>query len=81
MQINVLLLLLVITYRVFSYKHQNQLNELRRQYDDYLKIFSKKERPNSYNMFVENLSRISNRQCDLHVDRFTDEELTYLNCS
>ena len=56
------------------------MNELRRQYDDYLKIFNKKERPNSYNMFIENLSRISNRQCDLHVNRFTDEELTYSNC-
>jgi hypothetical protein len=57
-----------------------QRDELRRQYIDYLRIFKKNERGNSFEMFLENLGRISNRECDLFVDKTTDESLTYTNC-
>jgi hypothetical protein len=61
-------------------REDHQQNEIRRQYMDYLRIFKKQERPNSYTMFLENLSRISNRDCDRHVDRYSDEELTFIDC-
>jgi hypothetical protein len=57
-----------------------QRDELRRQYIDYLRIFKKNERGNSFEMFLENLGRISNRECDYFVDKTTDESLTYTNC-
>ena len=38
-----------------------QDKELKRQYEDYLQIFEKKARANSYEIFVENLARISAR--------------------
>jgi hypothetical protein len=78
-----LLLQLIMTFQVFGQdvsNHHYQKTEMRRQYQDYLTIFNKQERPNSYAMFLENLSRISNRECDRHVDRYTDEELTFLSC-
>ena len=81
-----LLHLMLLPMAIFSRKIKKpttelaQMDELRRQYQDYLKIFGKKETTNSYNMFLENLSRITNRKCDLHVDRYTDEKLTYVEC-
>jgi hypothetical protein len=70
-----------MTMQVFGQqKEDHQQNEIRRQYMDYLRIFKKQERPNSYTMFLENLSRISNRECDRYVDRYTDEEVTFINC-
>jgi hypothetical protein len=60
---------------------QAQVNELRRQYFDYLRIFNKVEKPFSFDMFLENLSRIAHRQCDYFIDKTTDEELTYVECT
>ena len=65
---------------VLSSKLDVQRNEIRRQYDDYLRLFNKQEKPNSYAMFMENLSRISFRDCDRFVNRYTDEELTFVDC-
>lgn len=59
--------------------HQN--DEMKRQYQDYLRIFEKTEKPNSYEIFVENLGRISSRECQRVVNRFTDEELTFTDCN
>ena len=72
--------IILITTSVFSSKLDAQRNEIRRQYEDYLKLFNKKEKPNSYAMFMENLSRISSRDCDRFVNRYTDEDLTFLDC-
>lgn len=72
----------MMTFQVFGQEvSDHQKVEMRRQYQDYLTIFNKQERPNSYAMFLENLSRISNRECDRQVDRSTDEELTFINCA
>ena len=65
---------------VLSSKLDVQRNEIRRQYEDYLRLFNKQEKPNSYAMFMENLSRISFRDCDRFVNRYTDEELTFVDC-
>jgi hypothetical protein len=59
---------------------QAQVNELRRQYFNYLQIFKKVERPFSFDIFLENLSRIAHRQCDYFIDKSSDEELTYVEC-
>lgn len=73
-------LIIVLATSVISSKLDAQRDEIRRQYEDYLRIFNKKEKPNSYEMFMENLSRISSRDCDYFVNRFTDEELTFYDC-
>lgn len=70
----------ILATAVISSKLDAQRNEIRRQYENYLKIFNKNEKPNSYEMFMENLSRISFRDCDRFVNRFTDEELTFFDC-
>lgn len=74
------LLLILVMSSVLSSKLDIQRNEIRRQYDDYLRLFNKQEKPNSYAMFMENLSRISFRDCDRFVNRYTDEELTFVDC-
>jgi len=74
------LLLILLISSVLSSKLDAQRNEIRRQYEDYLRLFNKQEKPNSYAMFMENLSRISFRDCDRFVDRYTDEELTFVDC-
>lgn len=74
------LLLILLMSSVLSSKLDAQRNEIRRQYEDYLRLFNKEENPNSYAMFMENLSRISFRDCDRFVNRYTDEELTFVNC-
>jgi hypothetical protein len=70
----------ILATAVISSKLDAQRNEIRRQYETYLEIFNKNEKPNSYEMFMENLSRISFRDCDRFVNRFTDEELTFFDC-
>ena len=74
------LLLILVMSSVLSSKLDVQRNEIRRQYEDYLRLFNKQEKPNSYAMFMENLSRISFRDCDRFVNRYTDEELTFVDC-
>jgi hypothetical protein len=74
------LLLILLISSVLSSRLDAQRNEIRRQYEDYLRLFNKQENPNSYAMFMENLSRISFRDCDRFVDRYTDEELTFVDC-
>jgi hypothetical protein len=74
------LLLILLISSVLSSKLDAQRNEIRRQYEDYLRLFNKQEKPNSYAMFMENLSRISFRDCDRFVNRYTDEELTFVDC-
>ena len=71
---------MILATSVISSKLDAQRNEIRRQYEDYLRIFNKNEKPNSYEMFMENLSRIMSRDCDRFVNRFTDEELTFFDC-
>ena len=70
--------LLVLGFRQSFHK------ELRRQYDDYLKIFKKVETPHSFNNFVYNLNTIENfnqenNECRMyltqHSDTFEDEYL------
>ena len=80
MKITSPLLLLMISSLSLSAPLDIQRDELRRQYLDYLKIFKKNERGNSFEMFLENLSRISNRKCNYFVDKTTDETLTYTDC-
>jgi hypothetical protein len=58
----------------------DQLQELRRQYAGYREVFNKVEKPQSFEMFVENLNRIANRRCDYFVDKTSDEELTHTDC-
>lgn len=58
----------------------HQLQELRRQYQGYMEVFNKVERPYSFEMFVENLNRIADRRCDYFVDKTSDEELTHTDC-
>lgn len=74
------LLLILVMSSVLSSKLDVQRNEIRRQYEDYLRLFNKQEKPHSYAMFMENLSRISFRDCDRFVNRYTDEELTFVDC-
>jgi hypothetical protein len=57
-----------------------QQDEMRRQYQDYLRIFGKQEQPDSYNLFLENLGRIQRRNCDRFLTRKSDVELTYMMC-
>ena len=63
-----------------STRLEDQQSEMRRQYADYLRLFKKQEKPNSYEMFLENLSRISSRECQRYVNRDTDEILTFIEC-
>lgn len=80
LNILIALLLILLTSSVLSSKLDVQRIEIRRQYEDYLRLFNKQEKPNSYVMFMENLSRISSRDCDRFVNRYTDEDLTFVDC-
>lgn len=72
------ILMTLATVHVSGNAHQ--LQELRRQYQGYLEVFNKVERSYSFEMFVENLNRIVDSRCDYHVDKTSDEELTYTDC-
>lgn len=76
----VISLLLAAAVPCFCFRLDAQREELRRQYIDYLYIFKKNERGNSFEMFLENLSRVSSRQCDYFIDKTSDEFLTYTDC-
>ena len=65
--------IVLLTFVYCSATINFQDKEMKRQYEDYLQIFEKKAKPNSYEIFVENLARISARQCHRVVNRFTDE--------
>ena len=73
-------LLLISLLSLVASATNAQVNELRRQYLNYLQIFHKVETTRSYDIFLENLSRIAHRQCDYFIDRTSDEELTYVDC-
>lgn len=69
---------------VFGFRKPAFQKELRMQYDDYLKIFKKVERPNSFENFIHNLNTIENfnhenNGCRMyltqHSDTFEDEYL------
>ena len=72
------LLLLLTTSSIGSATPQR--DEIRRQYDDYLRIFKKQEHPDSFNLFLENLGRIQSRDCDRFLTKNSDVELTYIKC-
>ena len=76
------LFILLIAPLFVSGFRKNFHNELRRQYDDYLKIFKKTETPYSFDSFVHNLNTIENfnkenNGCKMyltqHSDTFEDE--------
>ena len=71
------LLLLLTTSMGFA---TPQEDEMRRQYQDYLRIFKKQEQPDSFNLFLENLGRIQERDCDRFLTKNSDVELTYIKC-
>ena len=74
----ILLLLLATSYSIGSATPQE--DEMRRQYQDYLRIFKKQEQPDSFNLFLENLGRIQRRDCDRFLTKNSDVELTYIKC-
>jgi len=54
-------------------------NELRRQYNDYRKIFNKNEVENGFENFVQNLNKIEvhnneHSGCKLYLNRYSDQE-------
>ena len=67
--------LIILLASVNAYLTDN--NELRRQYDNYLKIFNKEETPSSFKAFVQNLNTIEiynkyNSECRMYLTQHSD---------
>ena len=72
-----LFVLLISPLLVFGFRKESFHNELRRQYDDYLKIFKKVETPRSFDNFVYNLNTIENfnqenNDCRMYLTQHSD---------
>lgn len=72
---------------IMTQKHTFQ-DELKRQYQDYLKIFNKVETPYSFETFIHNLNIIQNfneqnNGCKLYLTQYSDSlenENTHKKC-
>ncbi len=83
--------LIISTLIIFlssSNAYLTNMGELKRQYDNYLKIHNKAETSNSFEIFVQNLQRIEmfnseNSNCRMYLTQYSDthdENSVYKKC-
>ena len=64
-----LISILILNFFTGSTSYLTDNKELRRQYEDYLHIFKKRENPRSFEYFVESLQRIEQYNSDFGTNK------------